>query len=119
MSTTIERGEHTSTPLLWMEYTSRRATNTVVHELSTGELSIHFVPHQRRRVKLVFLFDDEAASKACEDMHADAISGTYTITETGRDTHTMRYAVVGDVSRELDPETAELWFVSVDAVEVP
>lgn len=114
--TTITRGTLTLTPILWMDYESHRAANTRVHELANGQPALTVRPHQPRRVTVVYLFDDEGASKQCEDLHASP--GVITVHEDDRATASMKYAVIGTVTRDLDAETADIWIVSAEVLEV-
>ncbi len=115
--TNVTNGTLTVSPLLWMEYASNRDTGSVIHELIGGDVSVHVAPARPRRVQIELLFNNEAISKLCEDMHTRP--GTFTITEPGRNTHSMRYVVAGTVGRKLDPETAREWIVTIEALEVP
>lgn len=115
--TTVTNGTITVTPLLWLDYQSARDTGTVTHELIGGDVSVHLAPHRPRKVTIALLFDDEVASKQCEDMHTTP--GLFTITEPGRATHSMRYVVVGSVRRELYSATAREWIVTIEALEIP
>ena len=116
MTTTISDGITTLHPLAWMDYKSTRDARTKVHPLMGGTVAISLAPADPRTVNVALLFDDEAASKTCEDMHAR--TGVITITETGRPTASMQYVVSGRIERELDTETAALWIVSAAVIEV-
>lgn len=114
--TTLSDGTTTLNPLLWMDYRSTRDANTKAHPLMGGGVALSLAPASPRRVAVALLFTDETESKQCEDMHAG--TGVITITETGRDTASMQYVVVGNIERELDRETSELWIVSAEVIEV-
>lgn len=114
--TTISDGTTTLTPVLWMDYESTRQAGTRTHTLVSGKQSITLAPAGPRRVRVALLFDDEAASIACETMHAG--TSVITITEDGRPTHSMQYVVMGDIRRELDKETAAVWIVSAEVQEI-
>ncbi|GAA2843605.1 hypothetical protein FB468_0576 [Leucobacter komagatae] len=114
--TTITDGTTTLHPTLWMNYRSTRESNTQVHTLQSGKNALTLRPAGSRRVTVALLFEDENESKRCEDMHARP--GIITITEDGRDTASMQYAVIGSIERALDPETASVWFVTVEVLEV-
>ncbi len=114
--TTISDGITTLHPILWMDYKSTRAANTKVHPLMGGGVALSLAPASPRTVNIALLFEDEAESKTCEDMHAG--TGVITITEEGRDTASMQYVVVGTIGRDLDPETADRWIVSAEVLEV-
>lgn len=114
--TEITNGTTTLHPILWMGYVSSRDARTKTHDLVSGDTAITLAPAGPRRVTVVLLFTDEDESKACEDMHARP--GILTITEDGRTTHSMQYVVIGKVARELDPDSAAVWFVSAEVQEV-
>jgi hypothetical protein len=114
--TEISDGTDTLHPILWMDYASARDARTRTHPLMGGGTAVTLAPAGPRKVVLALLFADEDESKACEDMHARP--GVITITEDGRDTHSMQYVVTGAVTRELDPETAEVWIVAAEVQEV-
>ena len=114
--TTISDGTTELHPILWMNYKTTRAANTTAHPLMGGNVAITLAPPEPRRAAVALLFDDEDASKACEDMHATP--GVITITEEGRDTHSMQYVVIGTIGRELDPESAAIWVVTAEVIEV-
>lgn len=116
MSTTVTDGITTLHPVLWTDYRSTRAANTKAHPLMGGGVALSLAPASPRGINVALVFDDEAESKQCEDMHAG--TGVITITETGRDTASMQYVVVGNIERELDKETAAVWIVSADVIEV-
>lgn len=114
--TTISDGITTLHPILWMDYKSTRDANTKVHPLMGGGVSLSLAPASPRTITVALLFDDEDESKACEDMHAG--TGVITITEDDRDTASMQYVVIGTIGRDLDPETADVWIVSAEVIEV-
>lgn len=114
--TTVTDGNTTLHPELWMDYKSAREANTKVHALMGGNVAITLAPSSPRTVNIALLFESEHDSKLCEDMHAG--TGVITITETDRATASMQYVVVGKISRELDPDTSELWIVSAEVIEV-
>lgn len=114
--TVISNGITTLHPELWMDYKSARTANTKVHPLMGGGVAISLAPASPRTVTVALLFLTEAESKQCEDMHA--ATGVITITEDGRDTASMQYVVTGQVRRELDPDSRELWIVSAEVTEV-
>lgn len=103
-------------PVLWMEYVATETTSTVVHTMMNGETVAHYGPATPRRTRLALLYDDEGDSQRAVEQHR--LSGWFQITDPDRPTHTMRYVVVGDVTRTLDPATASVWIVTIDAQEV-
>lgn len=116
--TEIRTPTGTTHPVLWMDLAESLHSTTSVYE-STQSLVPIVVYGQRPRsrdVQLVLLYDDETESKACVDMHA--YGGISEIIESGRDTHTMRYVTTGQITRTLDPETAAIWIVTIDAQEI-
>lgn len=116
MTTTISNGETTLTPVLWAGYESTREAGTKTNRLMSGKTSVTLALAGPRKVSVALLFDDEQTSLDCELMHATP--GVITITEDGRDTHSMQYVVVGRITRELNKETQALWVVSADVQEV-
>ncbi|QBE48747.1 hypothetical protein [Leucobacter triazinivorans] len=116
MTTTISDGVTTLHPKVWMQYVSDRDSNTREHTLLSGGIALTVAPATPRRVAVALLFNSEAESEACEQMHARP--GILSITEEGRPTHSMQYAVVGTVRRELDPENAAVWIVTAEVREV-
>lgn len=114
--TTISDGTSTVQAIAWSEYRSTRRSNTREHELAGGGIALTIRKASPRRVSIVLLLDDETLSAECEAMHASG--RTLTITEPGRATHSMQYIVTGEIRRELDPETRDLWFVTADVTEV-
>lgn len=114
--TTISNGLVTLNPRLWMDYKSTREANTRTHPLMGGGIAVSLAPASPRTVSLALLFTNEDDSKRCEDMLATP--GVITITEDGRDTHSMQFVVTGRIGRDLDTETAEDWVVSAEVVEV-
>lgn len=118
MTTEIRTPTGTTHPVLWMNYTAVLDTTTRVFESpsSPTPIVIYGQRPRSRAVQIVLLYDDEAESKTCVDLHA--YGGISEIIEAGRDTHTMRYVTTGQITRELDPETASIWIVTIDAQEI-
>lgn len=115
--TEIRTPTGTTHPVLWMDYAATLHTTTRVYE-STQTLTPVVVYGQRPRsrdVRLALFYTNEIESKACVDMHA--YGGISTITEPGRDTHTMRYVPTGQITRTLS-ENAKQWIVTIDAKEI-
>lgn len=113
--TILTDGIETVSPLLWLDYKSTRPSNTIVHELANGGTALTVRDAGARSCTLVLLFTDEDESAACEAMLAR--KGVQEITETGRATASMSYAVTGTISREYDADH-EVWIVSADVIEV-
>lgn len=114
--TSITDGTVTLHPILWTQYRSTREARTRTHPLASGGTAVSLARSGPRRVNVALLFDDELESEQCEAMHARP--GVITITETDRPTHSMQYVVVGNIERELDPETADVWIVTAEVLEV-
>ena len=114
--TQVTNGTQTVEPILWQRYRSRRESNTRKHQLMSGRVAFTAARSAPREVTVVFVFSNELDAQTCELMHTD--TGVLTVTEPGRDTVSMQYAVTGRVERELDTETAAVWIVSADVTEV-
>lgn len=117
-TTTVTTPAGSFSPVLWMEYQSTTEQASAVHETSTGEVVVVHGPRRRSRAsRLALLFDVEVAAKACEQAHL--AGGLYSISDPTRPTLGMQYVVTGAVTCSLDPESAALWIVEIDAQEVP
>ena len=114
---TITTPTGTTTPVLWMELDARRQATTVLHQtVSGGTVVMHGPAPTSRATVLMFLYDDEAASRAAENMLA--AGGVCSITAPNRVTHEMSFVVVGEIARILDPDTANVWIVTAEVAEV-
>lgn len=118
MSVTVTTPTGTFTPVLWMEYASTTQQSHRVYESPGQPAVVVYGTQQRARaVTLSLLFKSEDESRACELAHA--VAGVCMISDPDRLTHAMRYVAAGQVTRTLDPETADVWIVQIDAMEVP
>lgn len=116
--TTITTPLGNTSPVLWMQLaTTRQATSRIVTNGGQAAAIIHGPRPRHRQSQIVLLYIDETASRTAEDLHA--AGGICTITEPGRPTHGMTYIVTGAISRELDPETAAVWIVTIEVTEIP
>lgn len=116
--TTITTPLGDTQPVLWMQLaTTRHATSRVATNAGAPVAVIHGPRPRHREARLVLLYEDETEARAAEDLHA--AGGICTITEPGRPTHGMTYIVTGAISRELDPETANIWILTIDVTEIP
>lgn len=114
---TVTTPTGTTHPLLWMELGTTRTASTVVHEtLAGGTVVVHGTPPRSRQTTLIFLYDLEAESKAAEDMLA--AGGVCQIAAPDRPTHQMTFAVTGEISRNLDPDSASVWIVTAEVQEI-
>jgi len=113
--TTLTDGTTTLHPLLWMDYESSSAANTIVHQLASGRTAITIADHGPRRVTIALLFADEETSRQCEDLHRTPT--IITITEDGRPTAGMQYITIGPVRRTYDPK-GDVWIVGAEVQEV-
>lgn len=114
--TTLSDGTTTLNPILWLGFGSVRESNTRTHTIIGGGTVVSMAPASPRKSTIALLFDDEADSMTCETMHAEP--AVFTITEADRPTHSMQYVVIGEITRELDPETRDMWIVSAEVQEV-
>ena len=106
----------TSTPTLWMDFASEREARTVVHALLDGDVNVVHNTTLPRKVTLAFLYVDELAAKACEDMLA--AGGLCTVSDDDRPTQNMRFVNIGRIRREITP-TRKSWIVMTEAQEIP
>jgi hypothetical protein len=120
MSATITAGDGsgTSSPLTVLSpWETRRTSRNVVHDLIGGGVAVALVAPRPRSGTMALLYPDEASAFACLELHTHET--TFELVETDRPAVSMTYVLDGDgASVGLDPETLELFIVSVTYQEV-
>lgn len=119
MTTTITNGTDVLEPILVLGYRTGRPSRNVEHDiLDRADPDISFQPAGTRKGTLELLFDTEAAAEEAELLHA-AIA-TWTISDPERTTVAMSYVLAqgGELERELDDDTRNVWIVRVPFREV-
>lgn len=107
----------TSTPLTVLSpWESGRTSRNIVHDLSGGAIAVSLVAPRPRSGTMDLLYPDETSAFAALDLHSHETS--FTLTESDRPHVSMTYVISGDVRIRLDPDTLELFIVSVDYQEV-
>lgn len=115
--TTISDGTTTITPVLTLGYESSRDSRNIFHDVIGRDYpDVTLRAASLRHGTLTYLFETEADSLACEQLHrADS---TFTVTDDDRDSIGMAYVVSGSITRTLDDDTRDLWTVAVDFQEI-
>lgn len=117
MSATITSGTTTVVPLFVAGYQSSRTGQSVFNKvLGRSYPDVALVPASPRRGTLRCVFASEADASACERLHA--LAAVFTFADPDVPTSTMAYVLDGSLTRQLDPETLELWVISIDYQEV-
>lgn len=118
MSSTFTNGVATITPELVNGYQAVSTVGTVAHEIiGRGDPDINFQPAQTRRGVLELLILTEEASEDAET--AFKTPGVWNLDDPDRPSIAMPFVVHGgDVVRELEDATRELWLVRVPYREV-
>lgn len=120
MTSTITTGAGTITPTLLLGYQAARQAQTIVHPiLGRADPDVTLRPATLRTGTLGMGFSgvgSAAASKAAEDLLATA--ALFTLSDTDLPSIGMKFAVTGNITRELEDETRSAWLVSVDYTEV-
>lgn len=116
---TISNGTTTLTPTLVLGFQSRRESrNVLIEPIDSPEPYVSLAAARTRTGTLSYLFDDEADSLACEQMHS--APGVFTLFDDDVTSVNMSYVVLerGQITRTLDDETRDAWTVTVDYREV-
>jgi hypothetical protein len=117
MASTITQGDTTITPALVLGYDSSRTSGNIVHWiLGRPDPDITLRPARLRNGTLKLLFRTEAAAAACLSLHSG--TGVFTLADPDVSSVGMRYAVDGSIDISLDPQTLEMWVVSVAYQEI-
>lgn len=142
MTTIITSGADTIYPTIVDGYESSRSARNIVHPIlgrATPDVSLR--PAQLRTGTLTLVFGDttetselvvidgivqplttpaqnaEEASLIAVDLHATG--GVFSLSDTDRPSILMSYVVrPGDIRRDLDEQTREVWIVSIPFQEV-
>lgn len=116
---TISDGTTTLTPTLVLGFESRRESrNVLIEPIDSGEPYVSLAAPRTRNGTLAYLFDNEADSVACEQLHNSA--SVITLMDADVSSVNMSYVVPanGSITRTLDPQTRAVWTVTVDYREV-
>jgi hypothetical protein len=117
MASTITQRGTTITPLLVTGYdTSRDSANIVHWIIGREDPDVTLRRAKLRRGTLNMLFATEAQAASCENVHTDP--EVFVFADTDLPSIGMRYVVNGPITRGLDPETRELWLVTVAYQEI-
>jgi len=115
--TTISDGTTTITPELVVGYEATRDARTVVHQvIGRADPDVSLAADGLRTGSLELLFLTEAAASAGLALHTHP--ARFTLTEAGMTIPTMTYVRYGALRIRLDPQTQELWLLSVGFREV-
>lgn len=107
----------TTSPLLWMRMGTTRTATTTVHVASDGDtIIVHGTPPISRGSTLALLYTDESESDTAERLLA--AGGVCSIVDPARPTHSMDFVVTGEITRDLDTETASVWIITAQVQEV-
>lgn len=120
MVLTINAGAAAIAPDITLGYQSRRSTRTNVHDiLGRAGADVTLRPAGLRTGTLRLGFTGagaEARSRAAENALSEAV--TCSLNEPDTPTAAMTFVVVGDIDRELEPETRTAWVVAFGYQEV-
>lgn len=116
MAASITDGTTTIHPDLVLGYRSTRQAGSTVHEILDGSIAVSLRQAGLRAGKLALFFVTETDAAAAEQLHT--VAARFTLTEPDRTTIGMQYAVVGEISRELDKDTRDRWVVEIGFQEV-
>lgn len=117
--TTISDGIVTITPTLVEGYSSARASSSRVHRIiGRADPDVTLSPAATRSGKLTLLFESEADASAAEI--ALAAPAVWTLADDDRLTLGMTFTLDegGEITRELDDESRDLWHIAFPFVEV-
>lgn len=118
MTSTITYAGGTITPELVLGYTAQRPNRNVVHDLLyTSSPGYTFRPAGYRRGTLQLFFLTFAEANACDQAHRTPQILTFATDDVAG--IGMRYITRDETTIELDPESRELWTVSIPFQEVP
>lgn len=102
----------TMNPDLVVEFTTRRASRNVLHEvIGSPDLYVTLREGGRRSGSWVMLFELEADAQECFDTHM--LQGTFAIADTDRPAVACTYVTDGEAELQLDDETRSVWLVTV------
>lgn len=117
--TSSQQGNPTSTPTLVVGYESSRDSRNVFKPVYTNATPAEDVALRAagpRTGRITYLYRSEGLSRDAETMHR----GPYTFTLVDPDVPSvnMTYAVDGQITRRLDPDTRTIWLLEVGFREV-
>jgi hypothetical protein len=117
MASTITQGGTTVTPELVLGYDSSRTSGNIVHWiLGRPDPDVTLRPARLRKGTLKLLFASESAAGTCFRLHGGA--GVFVLADSDVESVGMRYVVDGNIDIGLDPQTQEMWLVSVAYQEI-
>lgn len=108
----------TCTPDHVVGYQSTATTQTIIHPLlgrTYPDVTIR--PAAARIGTLTMLFDDEAAGRACELLHAYTAGPLVLVSDDVVDV-SMTFMPAGAITRTLDTVTSAVWVVAVPYQEI-
>lgn len=106
-----------SAPMLVTEYSARRQGRSVVHDTLDSDVAVVLNSARPRSGTMTLLYASENEAHDSVNLHSSA--QLFWISVTGRHRLAMRYAVVGDVSIEVDRVTRDHWHVTIAWQEMP
>lgn len=116
MTTTVEYGAVTLTPQVVDGWQQSRPSRVREHELIGGGSEFTRTRPGPRRGTLTLVFASEEDAAAADLLHTTA--PYVDLASDDRDLVNMRYIVTGDINVDLDPETRDVWVVTVGYTEV-
>lgn len=109
---TATNGAGTTTPLTILSpYLTSLQSRNLIHRLIGGGLVVSLIAPMPRVGSFDALYETEADAFACVDLHANETA--FTLAESERPHVGMTYVVDGVLTVALDPDTLQLWVVTI------
>jgi hypothetical protein len=114
---TISNGSATITPTLILGYESDAESNNVVHKIiGRADPDVSLAPDSPRSGTLELFFESYADAWEARGLHA--APAVWTLTDPDVPAVNMSYVRDGSMTISLDPDSRELWTLSVGYQEV-
>lgn len=116
MSVIVSSDVGTFTPAMRVGATETIATRNVVHELLGGGVAVTFGGAAESTTTLEFVFKSESAAlTAYNQLNTGHV---FQITDTNKPTTSQYFTVAGNLTREYNVDTPDVWVITVDVQKV-
>lgn len=105
-----------TSPVLILGYETNREGQNVIHDLIGGGIAVSLIRPRLRSGNLELFYPSEASAWTALEMHGEET--TFTLSDSVRPAIGMVYVLSGAARLTLDPETRDLWVVTIPYQEV-
>lgn len=113
VTVSAQNGAGSATPITVLSpYATRWEGRNIIHDLIGGDLAVSLVAPRPRAGTIRYLFEGETEAIACAQLHRE--ESAFQLTDTETPAVSMQYVLDGAAEAALDPDTLQLWIVTVE-----